>query len=256
MRRHVTLYLGRAEQRAMTRCPAGTPRGRWVRTLAGQLAGWDESAWRHFLQRLAPRPTPARDRLTVSLPEDLATTLDRFRGGITLSDVLRTALLQAARVDYLPVPMLPLPQSGGRGSGAQLREVVPRPQERTQPQRPARVRTRRLKVEAADTELTEQLRDSMAEGSLDPTNCAEDVREALTKLSDWADDPDSDDGLAVFIGVRHRGSHCELSRLKDPAGAVSALERWWAQHPSVGLKATGFGARRAPAVIAVEVKRG
>ena len=103
-RRYVTIYLGNLEEQALQRCPKGMQRGRWVNVLAAQLTTWPESQWNALLANLAPRPSPRTGKLSTAIRPSLVAELDKRRGQVSLSDVLRTALLRAGKIGYRPIP--------------------------------------------------------------------------------------------------------------------------------------------------------
>ncbi len=111
-RKQISLYLGTPERTALDRRPPGTRRGTWINQIAAHLALASEDSWTELTSHLAPRPVPKdRTKLSVALPAPLAADLAQRLGHVPLTDILRTALLRAARVEYEPVT-LPSPRCG------------------------------------------------------------------------------------------------------------------------------------------------
>ena len=109
-RKQISLYLGTPERTALDRRPPGTRRGTWINQIAAHLASASEDGWTELTSHLAPRPVPKdRTKLSVALPAPLAADLAQRLGHVPLTDILRTALLRASRVEYEPVT-LPSPR--------------------------------------------------------------------------------------------------------------------------------------------------
>jgi len=105
-RKQISLYLGTPERTALDRRPPGTRRGTWINQIAAHLVSASEESWAELASHLAPRPEPTgRTKLSVALPACLAADLVQRLGHVPLTDILRTALLRAARVVYEPVTL-------------------------------------------------------------------------------------------------------------------------------------------------------
>jgi len=255
MRRHVTLYLGPLELAALDACPETTTRGRWIRTLAGQLAAWNSDAWQDLLHALAPRPRHPVDRLNISLPGELGAALDQRRGGVPLSEVLRTALLKAAGVDYQPLPMVPVPGRRGAGKGDADQPTTLRGPASDKARPPVPRPLPRITIEDADDELRQQLRSTAAEGRLAPLDCAANERDAVRLLEDWVRSARPGDSRLIFIGVQTEGPRARLVPLAAEAEPLSMIRRWAARHAAVSLEATRFRFGRLGVVLAVTARR-
>ena len=93
-RRHITVYLGPAEERALAELVGGASRhGAFVAVAESVVVDPD---WEYFARA---RSEPIVGKFTVSLPESVALALEARLGSVGLTEGLRSILLEAVCLD-------------------------------------------------------------------------------------------------------------------------------------------------------------
>lgn len=213
-RRHVSLYLGKRDLKALDRRPRAMKRGRWINLQAAVLTEWADEDWQTLKQHLPPRPPRWVERLSVAIPGAVAAALDAKRGHIPLPDVLRAAMLRAAGIEYRPVAVV-RPWSV-EPSTPTVEVEAPAPA-------PAKPPASRWRERSANSDELQEFIDMVCEGRLDNDLCHRDATpRLLQQIGIWSDEARGSPYVAV-LGVAVRRKGLEFVGVDDLNATVFAI---------------------------------